>query len=131
VSGPRAKVLTAVCCLLVIGLGALAVATPPTLSAGSPRPLVAAGPDGDTYPQMNGQKHFGGRCTPDSTAIAGGAIVEVGGQEAAGGGGTGVGCDTFYAYELGGGPPKIDRPHVVPGLYLNPGGAIQPRSLWL
>jgi hypothetical protein len=73
------------------------------------------------YPHLIDQEHFGRRCTHEDTVIAGGTIVGVGGQVVAGGGGTGVGCDTFYAYELRSGEPSSRQPFVEPGYTLRPG----------
>jgi hypothetical protein len=85
-------------------------------------PMAAAG-ERDAYPHLIGQEHVGSRCSPDDAALAGGTIVGVGGQVVAGGGGTGVGCDTFWAYELRTGEPTTRHPFAEPAVYLNPGAA--------
>ena len=102
--------------LVVVALALLPVGT---TAAG------AAPGERDAYPHLTGQEHVGGKCTPDDVAVAGGTIVGVGGQVVAGGGGTGAGCDTFWAYELRSGEPSTRRPYafVEPAIYLNPGGA--------
>ena len=107
----RATVLIAICPLV----GSMAVV------GASPRTAVAATSAANGYPHLIGQEHVGGTCTPDDAVIAGGTIVGLGGQVVAAGGGTGVGCDTFYAYEFRTGAPRIIKPFVEPGLYLNPG----------
>lgn len=84
-------------------------------------PMAAPG-ERDAYPHLIGQEHVGSRCTPDDVALAGGTIVGVGGQVVAGGGGTGVGCDTFWAYELRTGEPTTRQPFAEPAIYVNPGG---------
>ncbi|HKY77621.1 MAG TPA: hypothetical protein VJS45_15915 [Acidimicrobiia bacterium] len=70
---------------------------------------------------MIDQKHVGRRCTHEDIVVAGGTIVGVGGQVVAGGGGTGVGCDTFIAYEFRSGQPSGRQPFVEPGYTLRPG----------
>ena len=105
--GPPAVVATA-CSLLSVAVFALP---------------AAAGSD-DLYPHQRGQEHVDHRCSHDDTQVAGGTIVGIGGQVVAGGGGSGVGCDTFYAYEVRTGEPTTARPWMEPGLYLNPGGVV-------
>jgi hypothetical protein len=85
--------------------------------------LMAAPDERDGYPHLMGQEHVGNRCTPEDTALAGGTIIGVGGQVVAGGGGTGVGSDTFWAYELRTGEPSPRQPFAEPAIYVNPGGA--------
>ncbi len=97
-SGSRAAGLARLCAVVLAGVGL---------------PLA--------YPQISDQQHLGGRCAPGSTEVAGGTIVGIGGQVVAGGGGTGVGCDTFYAYEVRSGRPGVAEPFVEPGWYVNPG----------
>jgi hypothetical protein len=88
-------------------------------------PPAVAAPGGDgAYPSQREQQHVGARCTPDDTQVAGGTIIGLGGQVVAGGGGTGAGCDTFYAYEVRTGEPKTATPWAEPAIYLNPGGAV-------
>jgi hypothetical protein len=103
-SAPRAKAFVAACSLFFVAPG-----TP------------AAFGSEESYPREQGQEHVGGRCTPQDAQVAGGTIVGVGGQVVAGGGGTGVGCDTFYAYEVRSGEPTVARPWTEPAVYLNPG----------
>ena len=103
--------------------GALAGGATGIFAHGSAATLIAAPDERDAYPHLTGQEHVGGRCTPDDAAVAGGTIVGVGGQVVAGGGGTGVGCDTFWAYELRSGELTTHKPFVEPAVYLNPGGA--------
>lgn len=93
------------------------------LARGPAATLMAAPDERDGYPHLMGQEHVGGRCTPEDTALAGGTIIGVGGQVVAGGGGTGVGCDTFWAYELRTGEPSPRQPFAEPAIYVNPGGA--------
>lgn len=107
VAAPRGKRCASVCSVLLGTLGVVAVA-----------------PAEGAYPRRQGQEHFGGECTPYDTMIAGGTIVGIGGQVVAGGGGTGVGCDTFYAYEVRVGQPAVARPWTEPGVYLNPGRTV-------
>jgi hypothetical protein len=128
VAGVRAKILTAVGLLLLVGAGLLVVAAFPTVVTGSSEAFKAARTTRDGYPETRDQKFVGDRCTRSSTEVAGGTIVSAGGQTAAGGAGTGNGCGTFYAYELRGGRPTIVRPYVEPGLFLNPGDLVQPSS---
>lgn len=80
---------------------------------------VLSWPTSASCPIPAGQR----RCTPDDVALAGGTIVGVGGQVVAGGGGTGVGCDTFWAYELRTGEPGTRQPFAEPAIYVNPGAA--------
>jgi len=109
-AGFPSKVLAAVAPLLVVaGLGA-----PPAGAAG--------------YPRINGQHHLGRGCTVDDAQVAGGTIVMAAGEEAAAGGGTGAGCDTFVAYELHPGAPAAAGPALEPGLYLSPGGLARHRD---
>ena len=82
---------------------------------------AAASASDSAYPHLIDQEHFGRRCTHEDTMIAAGTIVGVGGQVAAGGGGTGVGCDTSYAYEVRSGEPSSRQPFVEPGYTLRPG----------
>lgn len=72
------------------------------------------------YPHLIDQEHIGRRCTHEDTMIAGGTIVGIGGQVIAGGGGTGVGCDTFVAYEFRSGQLSGRQPFVEPGYTLRP-----------
>ncbi len=87
----------------------------------APGIALAAQGDHGAYPHLIAQKHVGRRCTHEDIVVAGGTIVGVGGQVVAGGGGTGVGCDTFYAYELRPGRPSDRQPFVEPGYTLRPG----------
>jgi hypothetical protein len=112
--------------LLLVALGVRAGEATP-LERGPAGTLVAAPGDRDAYPHLIGQEHVGGRCTPDDIEVAGGTIVGAGGQVVAGGGGTGVGCDTFYAYELRSGEPKTSKPFLEPGIYVDSGSA-RPQS---
>ena len=112
--------------LVVVALALLAVVVPAggatrTFAPSSAASLIAAPGERDAYPHLTGQEHVGARCTPADVAVAGGTIVGVGGQVVAGGGGTGVGCDTFWAYELRSGEPRTREPFVEPAIYLNPG----------
>ena len=109
--------------LALLPFGALAGGAMRISARGSGATLIAAPGERDAYPHLTGQEHVGGRCTPDDVAVAGGTVVGVGGQVVAGGGGTGVGCDTFWAYELRSGEPTTHNPFVEPAVYLNPGGA--------
>ena len=127
-SGSRTKLVAVVGGLVLVAVGARAAAPAPAAGAGRAARLVAAGADGGGYPGNNGQEHVGAPCPPEATAIAGGTIVVVGGQEAAAGGGTGIGCDTFYAYEFRSGPPSTGRPSVEPAVFLNPGAPARPDS---
>ena len=102
---------------------ALAFVSAGALAGGSVPTSVAAPGERDAYPHLIGQEHVGNRCTPDDVALAGGTIVGAGGQVVAGGGGTGVGCDTFWAYELRTGEPTTRQPFAEPAIYLNPGAA--------
>ena len=102
---------------------ALALVSAVDLARGGVATLIAAPGERDAYPHLIGQEHVGSRCTPDDAALAGGTIVGVGGQVVAGGGGTGVGCDTFWAYELRTGEPTTRQPFAEPAVYLNPGAA--------
>jgi hypothetical protein len=93
-----------------------------SVAAGQLVAVMFAGPaSGQAYHREAGQEHYGRRCSHQDTQVAGGTIVGVGGQVIAGGGGTGVGCDTFYAYEVRAGEPKAVVPWTEPGIYLNPG----------
>jgi uncharacterized membrane protein YedE/YeeE len=76
--------------------------------------------DQGAYPHVIDQTHIGRRCTHEDIVVAGGTIVGVGGQVVAGGGGTGVGCDTFVAYEFRSGQPSSRQPFVEPGYTLRP-----------
>jgi hypothetical protein len=109
-SAPAARVFAVACSLLTAAVAAPAFAAP--------------GSD-DSYPRQRRQEHIGGKCSHDDTQVAGGTIVGAGGQVVAGGGGTGVGCDTFYAYEVRAGEPTLARPWTEPALYLNPGGTVR------
>jgi hypothetical protein len=106
--------------LVVVALGLVSAGA---LGRGPAAAPMAAPGERDAYPHLIGQEHVGSRCTPDDTALAGGTIVGVGGQVVAGGGGTGVGCDTFWAYELRTGEPTPRQPFAEPAVYVNPGGA--------
>jgi len=116
---------------LRVGVGALAlfemvagaVMSASGLGLASPGAPLAAGRDETAYPHLIGQEHVGRRCTHQDTMVAAGTIVGVGGQVVAGGGGTGVGCDTFYAYEIRSGQPSGRQPFVDPGYTLRPGPA--------
>ena len=87
----------------------------------APGTALAVQSDRGGYPHLIDQQHIGRRCTYEDTVVAGGTIVGIGGQVVAGGGGTGVGCDTFYAYELRSGEPSSHQPFVEPGYTLRPG----------
>jgi len=103
-------------------LWALVAASSLFIVMGGP-PAMATSSE-DTHLEQRDQKHIGTRCTYEDTQVAGGTIVGAGGQVVAGGGGSGVGCDTFYAYEVRTGDPKVAVPWAEPGIYVNPGGAV-------
>jgi hypothetical protein len=105
VAGSRVRVV--VFALVVVGVAA-------------PEPALAAQRDQGGYPHLVDQKHIGRRCTHEDIVVAGGTVVGVGGQVVAGGGGTGVGCDTFYAYEFRSGEPSSHQPFIEPGYTLRP-----------
>jgi hypothetical protein len=86
----------------------------------APETALAVQGDQGGYPHVIDQKHIGRRCTHEDIVVAGGTIVGVGGQVIAGGGGTGVGCDSFYAYEFRSGQPSSRQPFVEPGYTLRP-----------
>jgi hypothetical protein len=86
----------------------------------APEKAFAVQGDQGGYPHLVDQKHIGRRCTHEDIVVAGGTIVGVGGQVVAGGGGTGVGCDTFFAYEFRSGQPSSRQPFVEPGYTLRP-----------
>ena len=108
-SAPRARAFAVASSLLIVVFGP---------------PAIAASAEDETYPRQRGQEHVGGRCTPRDTQVAGGTIIGAGGQVVAGGGGSGVGCDTFYAYELRTGEPKTATPWAEPAVYINPGATL-------
>ena len=108
-SASRARAFAVACSLLSVALGA---------------PATAAPGSEDGYPRQQGQEHVGDRCTHRDLQVAGGTIVGVGGQVVAGGGGSGVGCDTFYAYEVRTGEPKAAVPWTEPAVYVNPGATL-------
>ena len=117
----RSRLRVAVYALVVLEVVACAVAGASGLGAAAPRTAVALHGDQSSYPHLIDQQHIGRRCTYEDTLVAGGTIVGVGGQVVAGGGGTGVGCDTFYAYEIRSGAPSSRQPFVEPGYTLRPG----------
>lgn len=86
----------------------------------APGTVLAEPGDEGPYPHLIDQQHIGRRCTHDDIVVAAGTVVGVGGQVVAGGGGTGVGCDTFYAYEVRTGEPSNHAPFVEPGYTLRP-----------
>jgi hypothetical protein len=108
-SAPPARAFAIACSLFIAALGP---------------PAVAASSGDGAYSSQRGQEHVGARCTPQDTQVAGGTILGIGGQVVAGGGGTGAGCDTFYAYEVRTGEPKTTTPWAEPAVYLNPGGTV-------
>ncbi len=107
--------------LVVVAMVACAVVSASRLGVASAGTLLAVATDESVYPHLIGQEHIGRRCTYRDTMVAGGTIVGVGGQVVAGGGGTGVGCDTFYAYEIRSGEPSGRHPFIDPGYTLRPG----------
>ena len=121
VAGSRLRV--AVFALVVLEVVACAVAGASGLGAAGPGTALAVQGDQSSYPHLIDQQHIGRRCTHEDTMVAAGTIVGLGGQVVAGGGGTGVGCDTFYAYEIRGGDPSGRKPFVEPGYTLRPGPA--------
>lgn len=121
VAGARLRI--DVFALALLEMVACAVVSASGLGVASPGTRLAAGSDGSVYPHLIGQEHIGRRCTYHDTMVAAGTIVGVGGQVVAGGGGTGVGCDTFYAYEIRSGEPSGRQPFVDPGYTLRPGPA--------
>ena len=121
----RAKALSALSPLLFLGAGLLVGAAAPTFEAESSG-MHGALADRDGSPEVRDQKFFGNRCTRRSTEVAGGTIVGAGGQAVAAGAGTGIGCGTFYAYELRPGQPTLVLPYVEPGVFLNPGEEVGP-----
>jgi hypothetical protein len=125
VAGSRPRVV--VFALVLFEVVTCAVASASGLGVASPGTPLAAGGDPGAYPHFIGQEHIGRRCTYDDTMVAGGTIVGVGGQVVAGGGGTGIGCDTFYAYEFRSGEPSSRQPFVEPGYTLRPGGVARGR----
>jgi hypothetical protein len=113
VAGSRLRVVV----VALVGASGLGVAAPGT--------ALAMQGDQGAYPHLIDQKHIGRRCTHEDIVVAGGTIVGLGGQVVAGGGGTGVGCDTFVAYEFRSGAPSSRQPFVEPGYTLRPGPAVQ------
>jgi hypothetical protein len=118
VAGSRLRV--AVFALVVFEVVACAVVGASGLGVAAPGTALAMQGDQGAYPHLIDQKHIGRRCTHEDIVVAGGTIVGVGGQVVAGGGGTGVGCDTFYAYEFRSGQPSSRQPFVEPGYTLRP-----------
>ena len=116
-SGSRLRVV--VFALVLFEVVACAMASASGLGVAATRTLLAEA-DRGAYPHVIGQEHHGRRCTHDDIVIAGGTIVGIGGQVVAGGGGTGVGCDTFVAYEVRPGEASTRQPFVEPGYTLRP-----------
>ena len=106
--------------LALFEMVACAVMSASGLGLASSRAPLAVGSDETAYPHLIGQEHVGRRCTYHDTMVAAGTVVGVGGQVVAGGGGTGVGCDTLYAYEIRSGQPSGRHPFVDPGYTLRP-----------
>jgi hypothetical protein len=121
VAGSRWRV--AFFALVVLEVVACAVAGASGLGAAGPGTALAVQGESGAYPHLIDQQHIGRRCTHEDTVVAGGTIVGVGGQVLAGGGGSGVGCDTFIAYEFRSGEPSGRQPFVEPGYTLRPGPA--------
>ena len=117
VAGSRLRVVVA---LVVFEVVACAAVGASGLGAAAPETALAVQGDQGAYPHLIDQKHIGRRCTYEDIVVAGGTIVGIGGQVVAGGGGTGVGCDTFVAYELRSGQPSDRQPFVEPGYTLRP-----------
>lgn len=113
VAGSRLRVVV----VALVGVSGLGVAAPGT--------ALAAPSDQGAYPHLIDQTHIGRRCTHEDIVVAGGTIVGFGGQVVAGGGGTGVGCDTFIAYEFRSGAPSDRQPFVEPGYTLRPGPTVR------
>jgi hypothetical protein len=111
----------AVFALVLVEVVACAIGSTSGFGFDSPPIPLAVGGDHGGYPHLIGQEHIGRQCRYDETVIAGGTIVGVGGQVVAAGGGTGIGCDIFYAYELRSGEPSSRQPFVEPGYTLRPG----------
>ncbi|MEW6472403.1 MAG: hypothetical protein AB1679_09030 [Actinomycetota bacterium] len=122
-SAGRATAFAVASSLLVVAVGPTAAAAS-TVDQPSSGMSVAAPGNGESYLHKRGHEQVGRRCTPRDAEVAGGTIVGAGGQVVAGGGGTGVGCETFYAYEVRTGEPQTAVPWAEPSIYLRPGGSI-------
>lgn len=120
-AGTRSRGVVVALVVVEMVLCGTVVAT--AFSVAGPGTALAAPADRGPYPHLIDQKHIGRRCTHEDIVVAGGTIVGVGGQVVAGGGGTGVGCDSFVAYEFRSGAPSGRRPFVEPGYTLRPGPA--------
>ena len=116
----RSRLRVAIFALVVLEVVACAVTGASALGAAAPGTALAMQGDQGAYPHLIDQQHFGRRCRHDDVVVAGGTIVGLGGQVVAGGGGTGVGCDTFVAYEFRSGEPSGRQPFVEPGYTLRP-----------
>ena len=123
VVGSRVRVVAVA--LVVFVVVACVVAGASGLGAAGPGAALAVQVDQGGYPHLIDQKHIGRRCTHEDIVVAGGTIVGFGGQVVAGGGGSGIGCDTFVAYEFRPGEPSSRQPFVEPGYTLRPGPAAQ------